>query len=85
MTEITEPSKSEEEPSFEEAMKRLEDVVGSMERGEAPLSELVERYEEGAALAKLCRKHLEEAELKVKAVRERNGEQLAETLALDDA
>ena len=74
------------EPTFEDAMKRLESLVNSMESGEAPLSELVERYEEGTALAKLCRKRLEEAELKVKAVRERKGEQVAETVShsLDD-
>lgn len=86
MTETTETSTNEEEPTFEEAMERLESLVGSMERGEAPLSELVERYQEGTALAKLCRKRLEEADLKVKAVRERNGEQTVETLStpLDD-
>lgn len=86
MTESAETSTSEEEPTFEDAMKRLESLVNSMESGEAPLSELVERYEEGTALAKLCRKRLEEAELKVKAVRERKGEQVAETVShsLDD-
>ena len=58
-------NENEEVINFEKAMERLEEVVASMESGESPLSELVDRHEEGARLLKLCRDQLEEAELKI--------------------
>ena len=83
MSEDTEEQASEEKPNFENAMERLETVVESMESGEAPLSDLVTRYEEGARLLKLCRKELEEAELKIKAVREQDGKTVTETIPIE--
>ena len=83
MSEDTEEQASEEKPNFENAMERLETVVESMESGEAPLSDLVTRYEEGARLLKLCRKELEEAELKIKAVREQDGKTATETIPIE--
>jgi exodeoxyribonuclease VII small subunit len=50
---------------FEEAIKRLEAIVESMESQELPLETLLARYEEGARLAQLCQTKLSEAELKV--------------------
>ncbi len=50
---------------FEEALKRLEAIVESMESQELPLETLLARYEEGARLAQLCQAKLGEAELKV--------------------
>ena len=72
-----------DEPSFEETMKRLEDLVESMESGSAPLAELVDRYEEGSKLLKDCRKRLELAELKIKEVREKDGQMVAEPIEQD--
>jgi exodeoxyribonuclease VII small subunit len=50
---------------FEEAMKRLEAIVETMESQDLPLETLLARYEEGARLAQLCQAKLSEAELKV--------------------
>jgi exodeoxyribonuclease VII small subunit len=50
---------------FEEAIKRLEAIVESMEGQDLPLETLLARYEEGARLAQLCQTKLSEAELKV--------------------
>ena len=72
-----------DEPSFEETMKRLENLVESMESGSAPLSELVDRYEEGAKLLKDCRKRLELAELKIKEVREKDGQMATNPIEQD--
>ena len=83
MSEDTEEQASEDKPNFENAMERLETVVESMESGEAPLSDLVTRYEEGARLLKLCRQELEEAELKIKAVREQDGKTVTETIPIE--
>ncbi len=52
-------------PSFEDAYERLESIVDSLESGETPLAELVTRYEEGMKCLKICREHLEDAELRI--------------------
>ena len=51
--------------SFEEAVKKLEEIVESMESDELPLETLLARYEEGTRLAKVCQSKLTEAELKI--------------------
>ena len=58
------PAKSSDLP-FEEALKKLEAIVESMESEDLPLETLLSRYEQGTQLAKLCQEKLEDAELKV--------------------
>jgi len=53
------------EKKFEEAMKRLEDIVQSLESGDLSLEDSLEIFEEGMKLSRLCSKRLEEAEQKV--------------------
>lgn len=50
---------------FEEALKKLEGLVEAMESGDLPLEALLEKYEEGSRLVKVCQTKLEEAELKI--------------------
>ena len=50
---------------FEEALKKLEGIVGAMESDDLPLESLLARYEEGAKLVKVCQAKLAEAELKI--------------------
>ena len=50
---------------FEEALKKLESVVGAMESDELPLEALLAKYEEGTRLVKICQEKLAEAELKI--------------------
>jgi exodeoxyribonuclease VII small subunit len=50
---------------FEEALKRLETIVESMEAQDLPLETLLARYEEGTRLSQLCQTKLNEAELKI--------------------
>jgi exodeoxyribonuclease VII small subunit len=50
---------------FEEALKKLEGIVEAMESGDLPLESLLEKYEEGSRLVKICQAKLEEAELKI--------------------
>ena len=52
-------------PSFEAALKQLEDIVQRLERGELPLEESLKLYEEGIRLSRLCHAKLEEAEGKI--------------------
>lgn len=53
------------EITFEEAMKRLEEIVGRMEQGSVSLEESLALFEEGTGLVKQCSRKLDEAELKV--------------------
>ena len=50
---------------FEEALQKLESIVEAMESGDLPLETLLDRYEEGSRLVKVCQTKLEEAELKI--------------------
>ena len=52
-------------PSFEAALKQLEEIVQRLERGELPLEESLKLYEEGIRLSRLCHAKLEEAEAKI--------------------
>ena len=56
---------AENDPSFEEAMKKLEAIVEEMESSDLPLENLLARFEEGTKLAKVCQTKLSEAELKI--------------------
>ena len=49
-------------PSFEAALKQLEEVVQRLEKGELPLEESLQLYEQGLRLTRLCHVKLEEAE-----------------------
>ena len=50
---------------FEDALKKLEKIVGDLENGNIPLDEALEKYEEGIRLSKVCAKKLEVAKKKV--------------------
>lgn len=50
---------------FEEALRRLESIVESMEAQDLPLETLLTRYEEGSRLSQLCQAKLNEAEIKI--------------------
>ena len=55
----------EQSKSFEASMKRLEEIVRTMERGEMPLEQSLALFEEGTALVRSCAAMLDEAEMKI--------------------
>ena len=61
------------EPKFEEALKRLEQIVEGLEGGDLSLEESLKRYEEGVHLSKLCARRLEEAKKKIEILMKENG------------
>ena len=64
----------EKELTFEVALSKLEAVVESMESGEIPLDELLQKFEAGNKLLKTCETRLKDAELKIeKLKKERTG------------
>lgn len=52
-------------PRFEEAFARLEQVIDEMERGELPLEDLLQRFEEGVQLVRTCRRFLKQAQARI--------------------
>lgn len=59
---------NEKNATFEAAMQRLEQIVRAMERGDVPLADSLQLFQEGTALVQSCGKLLDEAELQVKQV-----------------
>jgi exodeoxyribonuclease VII small subunit len=53
---------TEEAPSFENALKKLDEIVQRLEKGELPLEESLKLYEEGIRLSRLCHAKLDEAQ-----------------------
>lgn len=55
-------------PSIEQAMERLEKLVGEMESGQLPLDKLIAGYEEGVKLVRLCQEKLDAAEQRIQII-----------------
>jgi exodeoxyribonuclease VII small subunit len=53
---------SASEPSFEEAVQRLSEIVATLERGELPLEDSLRLFEEGVRLSRLSQSRLDRAE-----------------------
>ena len=60
--------KQNKETTFESAVERLEQIVEAMESDQLPLEEILERYEEGTRLVKLCSEKLAAAEKRIEIV-----------------
>ena len=52
--------------TFESSLQRLEQIVRTLERGEAPLEESLKLFQEGTELVRNCDTMREKAELQVK-------------------
>jgi exodeoxyribonuclease VII small subunit len=59
---------------FEHAIKRLEEVVELLEKGDTPLEQAIELFDEGMKLAHICGKKLEWAQQQVEMLVQENGE-----------
>jgi len=53
---------------FEEALDKLENIVGDLESGNLNLDDSIKRYEEGMKLSELCYKKLQEIQKKVEVL-----------------
>jgi exodeoxyribonuclease VII small subunit len=56
---------TDSEPSFEDAVRRLSEIVQTLERGELPLEDSLHLFEEGVRLSRLSQARLDRAEKKV--------------------
>ncbi len=72
MSEITATSKSTaslDQVSFEDALRELETIVTSLERGDVSLDDAITAFERGTALKAHCQARLEEARMKVEQIK----------------
>jgi exodeoxyribonuclease VII small subunit len=56
------------ELSFEDALKRLEEIVRTLEKGEAPLDQSIELYQEGDKLKRHCEARLKAAQARIEQI-----------------
>ena len=56
------------EMNFEQALKALEQIVHTLESGEAPLDEAIALYERGNHLRALCQQRLNAAKARIEAI-----------------
>jgi exodeoxyribonuclease VII small subunit len=54
--------------SFEAALQRLDEIVRLLERGEAPLDQSIDLYQEGDRLKRLCEERLKSAQARIDAI-----------------
>ena len=54
--------------NFEDALKRLEDIVRKLESGDVPLDQSIDLYSQGEKLRNLCQKRLEDAQAKIEKI-----------------
>jgi exodeoxyribonuclease VII small subunit len=56
------------ELSFEDALARLEEIVRVLEKGEAPLDQSIELYQEGDRLKRHCEARLKSAQARIERI-----------------
>ena len=72
---MAETKKERKEIIFEEALKRLENIVTQLEQSDISLEQSIALFEEGIRLSKFCSKKLNEAEQRImKLVKTESGE-----------
>jgi len=67
-------AETETEIPFEEAMKRLEEVVRRLEEGDIPLEQAIDLYQEGVTLSRICAQKLEAIETRITQILEEDGQ-----------
>ncbi len=72
------------EPSFEEGLARLEELVDEMESGDLALDRSLAVFEEGVKLSRDLSRKLDQAEKRLEILmKDENGEPLARDFALE--
>nr|VFK18666.1 MAG: Exodeoxyribonuclease VII small subunit [Candidatus Kentron sp. LPFa] len=72
-----------DEPSFEQSLAELEQLVIHMEQDELSLDEALKSFERGIELNRMCQKALDEAEQRVRILTEKEGEFEVEPFGAD--
>ncbi len=65
--------------TFEESLKKLDEIVAQLESGNLPLEDSIKLFEEGVQLSAVCKQELENAEGKVQILmKQRDGSMMSE-------
>ncbi len=59
----------DKEISYEDAMRRIDEIVDVLEKGQASLDEALKLFEEGTELTGVCYKKLESAKQKITEIK----------------
>jgi exodeoxyribonuclease VII small subunit len=62
----------QKEPTFEEALDKLQEIVSSLETGQLSLDESLAKFEEGIRLSRFCNEKLTETQKKVQKLVEKD-------------
>lgn len=62
------PAPDAAELSFEDALRRLEEIVRTLEKGEAPLDQSIALYQEGDRLKRHCEARLKDAQARIEQI-----------------
>jgi exodeoxyribonuclease VII small subunit len=73
------------EPTFEQALDKLEGIVHALEEGEIGLDESLEKYEQGVKLLRRCHALLQQAERRIELLTGIDAEGNPLTQPFDDA
>jgi len=71
------PKAKDKEVKFEDALKKLERIVGELEGGELPLDDSLKKYEEGVGLVRVCSQRLEQVERRVEVLTKKAGDKFS--------
>tara|TARA_Y100001949_G_C15906248_1_gene294831 strand:+ start:575 stop:820 length:246 start_codon:yes stop_codon:yes gene_type:complete len=63
--------------NFESTLSEIEKIIDSLEEGNLSLEDSIEAYEKGISLTKACQKMLADAELKIKKLSSKEGEEVS--------
>ena len=74
----------EQQSSFEKALARIETIVSKMEGGSLSLEKMMEHFEEGMNLIKLCSEKLNEVERKIEVLVKKDGKTVLEPFDAED-
>ncbi len=78
-------NKNDREPTFEEALARLEEIAAQLEGDSLSLQEAIALAEEGQRLMEVCEKQLSAAEAKIHQLVERSGDLTLEPFETEGA
>jgi exodeoxyribonuclease VII small subunit len=70
--------------TFEEALKRLEEVVDTLETGEVPLEAAIDLFQEGMKLSQLCGQKLDKVEQQIETLLEEDGKLVAKPIEFEE-
>ncbi len=66
---------AEQEQTFDKSLNELEKIVEQLERGDVPLEEALDKFQEGITLSRKLKKTLQDAEESLAKIVTENGEE----------